>query len=676
MTNDAVLYELRGPAAWLTLNRPDKLNALSEAIVAGLHDGMARAEADDEVKLLVLTGAGRAFSAGFDIGQDFGVDSADGWWEVLEKDVAVTMRLRTFPKPTIAAVHGWCLGGACDLALACDMVVAAEDARFGEPEIRFGSCPVTMLMPFVIGEKKTNELLYTGEAIDAAEAERVGLVNRVVPSDDLEAAVERARAQDRSDAATRPAAHEDRPPAGLRGHGPAAGGARQPRPLGDHQRRRRARDTRVQRDRSHAGAQGGSRLARQPLRRALSMARDPRHDCLFEPLRVGPKTLRNRFYQVPHCCGFGTEKPLHQARFRAMKAEGGWAAVCTEYCAISPDSDETPFISARLWDDDDVRALAVTCDLAHEHGALAGCELHHSGAHSPRRQSRLPAPAPSQFEEPLAFEVDAVVLCTQRLSNEQLYLDLKADEQSLQAEGIEALYRIGDCVAPQLIADCIFDGHRLAREIDAVDPANPCPTSASARCPRWWCDERVPLPLAPDANAGKVALVTGGGTGIGRATALELARTGAAVAICGRRPEPLEATRTAIEAAGGACFALPADVREPEQVDALLAGVLERYERIDVLVNNAGGQFIAPAEDISPNGWRAVQRLNVDAVWYLTRAVATGSMIPARGGLIVFIGLSPRRALPGMAHASAARAAVENLAGRLRSSGAATGSAR
>jgi enoyl-CoA hydratase/carnithine racemase len=189
MTNDAVLYEVKGPAAWLTLNRPDKLNALSEAIVAGLHDGLARAEADDEVKLLVLTGAGRAFSAGFDIGQDFGVDSAEGWWDVLEKDVAVTMRLRTFPKPTIAAVRGWCLGGACDLAMACDMVVAAEDARFGEPEIRFGSCPVTMLMPFVIGEKKTNELLYTGEAVDAAEAERIGLVNRVVPADDLETSV-------------------------------------------------------------------------------------------------------------------------------------------------------------------------------------------------------------------------------------------------------------------------------------------------------------------------------------------------------------------------------------------------------------------------------------------------------------------------------------------------------
>jgi dimethylamine/trimethylamine dehydrogenase len=126
------------------------------------------------------------------------------------------------------------------------------------------------------------------------------------------------------------------------------------------------------------------------------MPRDPRHDCLFEPLRIGPKTLRNRFYQVPHCCGFGSEKPLHQAHFRAMKAEGGWGAVCTEYCAVSPDSDETPYISARLWDDDDLRSLAVMCDMAHAHGALAGCELHHSGAHSPRRHWRLPALAPSQ----------------------------------------------------------------------------------------------------------------------------------------------------------------------------------------------------------------------------------------------------------------------------------------
>ncbi|MGH3114846.1 MAG: FAD-dependent oxidoreductase, partial [Gaiellaceae bacterium] len=127
------------------------------------------------------------------------------------------------------------------------------------------------------------------------------------------------------------------------------------------------------------------------------MARDPRHDVLFEPLRIGPQTLRNRFYQVPHCTGFGVQKPGSQARYRATKAEGGWAAVCTEYCAVSPDSDETPFISARLWDDDDLRALALMCDEVHGHGALAGVELHHSGVHCPRREYRLPAVAPSQL---------------------------------------------------------------------------------------------------------------------------------------------------------------------------------------------------------------------------------------------------------------------------------------
>jgi dimethylamine/trimethylamine dehydrogenase len=125
--------------------------------------------------------------------------------------------------------------------------------------------------------------------------------------------------------------------------------------------------------------------------------RDPRHDVLFEPIRIGPKTLRNRFYQVPHCTGFGVQKPRGQAGHRALKAEGGWAAVNTEYCAVSPESDETPFISARLWDDGDSANLAVMCDEVHEHGALAGVELHHSGVHCPRREWRLPALAPSQL---------------------------------------------------------------------------------------------------------------------------------------------------------------------------------------------------------------------------------------------------------------------------------------
>ena len=162
-----------------------------------------------------------------------------------------------------------------------------------------------------------------------------------------------------------------------------------------------------------------------------------------------------------------------------------------------------------------------------------------------------------------------------------------------------------------------------------------------------------------------VALVTGGGTGIGRATARELARAGARLAICGRRPEPLEEVRAELEAAGTECLAVPADIREPEQVDALVERTLERFGRIDVLVNNAGGQFLAPAEEISLKGWRAVHRLAVDATWELTRSVAARSMIPNRSGVVILVGFSPRRGIPQMAHASAARAALENLAGSL-----------
>ena len=127
------------------------------------------------------------------------------------------------------------------------------------------------------------------------------------------------------------------------------------------------------------------------------MARLPRHDILFEPVRIGPKTLRNRFYQVPHCTGFGVEKPWTQAAFRGMKAEGGWAAVCTEYCSISAETDESPYVSARLWDDEDARALRLMTDEAHRHGALAGVELWHGGLYAETRESRLPPIAPSQL---------------------------------------------------------------------------------------------------------------------------------------------------------------------------------------------------------------------------------------------------------------------------------------
>jgi NAD(P)-dependent dehydrogenase (short-subunit alcohol dehydrogenase family) len=172
-------------------------------------------------------------------------------------------------------------------------------------------------------------------------------------------------------------------------------------------------------------------------------------------------------------------------------------------------------------------------------------------------------------------------------------------------------------------------------------------------------------PLRSDANAGKVALVTGGGTGIGRATALELAGTGAGVVVCGRREEPLERVRGEVEALGGECLAVAADLREPEDVVRVVDAALDRFDAIDVLVNNAGGQFSAPAEEISDNGWRAVQRATVDSVWSVTRTTATRAMIPGGGGLIVFVGFSPLRGIPGFAHACAGRAAVANLASGL-----------
>jgi len=170
-------------------------------------------------------------------------------------------------------------------------------------------------------------------------------------------------------------------------------------------------------------------------------------------------------------------------------------------------------------------------------------------------------------------------------------------------------------------------------------------------------------PLAAHANAGAIAIVTGGGTGIGRATARELVRTGARVAICGRRREPIEAV--AAELGSDACFGERCDVREPEQVDAFLDAVGEHLGPVDVLVNNAGGQFEAPASSIALKGFRAVHRLNVDAVWDVTAKVANRWMIPRRRGVVVFIGFSPTRGIPGMVHSSSARAALENLAGGL-----------
>jgi citronellol/citronellal dehydrogenase len=166
--------------------------------------------------------------------------------------------------------------------------------------------------------------------------------------------------------------------------------------------------------------------------------------------------------------------------------------------------------------------------------------------------------------------------------------------------------------------------------------------------------------FVPDLLDGQVAIVSGGGSGLGRETALELAALGARVVVCGRRLEPLEETVASAE--GGHCEARVCDIREEDQVEALVAGVLRKHRRIDLLVNNAGGQYLTPAEDITPKGFRTVIRLNVEGTWLMTHAVATKAMIPeSRGGKILNVTLSPHHGLPGMAHSSAARAAVENL---------------
>jgi dimethylamine/trimethylamine dehydrogenase len=138
---------------------------------------------------------------------------------------------------------------------------------------------------------------------------------------------------------------------------------------------------------------------------------DPRHAVLFEPIQIGPKTLPNRFYQVPHASGFGVERPRTQAAFRAVKAEGGWGGVCVDYTSISLEAEESPAISALFWDDDDAKALAITADAVHAHGSLAGIELFHGGGDSENGQSRAIRVAPSQersqlFWSGLAKEMD------------------------------------------------------------------------------------------------------------------------------------------------------------------------------------------------------------------------------------------------------------------------------
>ena len=179
------------------------------------------------------------------------------------------------------------------------------------------------------------------------------------------------------------------------------------------------------------------------------MARNPKHDVLFEPIQIGPKTMKNRFYQIPHCNGFGSERPLSQAYFRAMKAEGGYAACCTEYCSISPESDDTHRVSARIWDDGDIRNLSIMCDMLHEHGALAACELWYGGPHAPCMESRCVPRGPSQIPSDFEYLTYAIEMDKDDLYDEAARIVVSSGQASISY--LQRRLRIGFSRAARLV---------------------------------------------------------------------------------------------------------------------------------------------------------------------------------------------------------------------------------
>jgi citronellol/citronellal dehydrogenase len=159
----------------------------------------------------------------------------------------------------------------------------------------------------------------------------------------------------------------------------------------------------------------------------------------------------------------------------------------------------------------------------------------------------------------------------------------------------------------------------------------------------------------------EVVLITGGGTGIGLVAAGEMGLLGAKIAICGRRPDPLRSAVTELQSKGIDAFGAPCDIREPEATAEYVDAVLQRFGRIDVLINNAGGQFPTTAEALSPKGFAAVIRNNLIGTWTMTHAVATQAMIPQKRGRIVNVIAQIIRGFPGMVHTGAARAGVDNM---------------
>src|SRR5213596_4015085 len=192
MTTPLVTYTVDGRVGIVTLNRPDKLNAISADLKRALIERFHEADRDPATGVVVLRAEGRSFCAGYDIGPNPARAARRGnalaWHESLTDDVALEMTPWDMRKPVIASVQGHCLGGGCEMVMMCDITIAADDALFGEPEIRFSNVGPALIMPFVIGFKRARELLYLGDPIDAKTALQYGMVNRVVPGAELEAA--------------------------------------------------------------------------------------------------------------------------------------------------------------------------------------------------------------------------------------------------------------------------------------------------------------------------------------------------------------------------------------------------------------------------------------------------------------------------------------------------------
>ena len=181
---ETIRYSAEGAVAQLELHRPERINALGKSMLLEIQDAINAFEADAALRVLVLHGAGRGFSSGFDLKEQMtrNPQGAQVWREILELDFGTTMRFWDCPKPTIAAIHGPCMAGAFEMALACDISVCSRDAIFGEPELKFGAGIVTMLLPWMVGPKAAKDIILTGDdSVSAERALALGIVSRVVP---------------------------------------------------------------------------------------------------------------------------------------------------------------------------------------------------------------------------------------------------------------------------------------------------------------------------------------------------------------------------------------------------------------------------------------------------------------------------------------------------------------